>query len=111
LWILAEKYTLLHFQNTIIDSIVAISNKSKCVRTSSFHYIYHNTTRGSILRKFVVAQCMDLNIKEMDGMEDEFPREMLFEMAVFVQKTMRPNLYRGDLKARESYLPILTKKY
>jgi hypothetical protein len=34
----------------------------------------------------------------------------LFEMAVFAQNIMRPNPYRGDLKVRECYVPIPTKK-
>jgi hypothetical protein len=110
LWVLAEKYEMYEIQNATMNCILAIYKRSDCVCVSEFPYIYNNTCSGSPLRKLVVAQCTwKVDITEMAGLEDLLPHEMLFEIAIFAQKTMIPTPGRGDFIARELYLPILVE--
>jgi hypothetical protein len=110
LWVLAEKYGMSEVQNATMNCILTIYKRSYCVCVSEFLYIYNNTSSGSPLRKLVVAQCTwKVDITEMEGLEDLLPYEMLFEIAVFAQKTVIPNPGRGHFIARELYLPILVE--
>jgi len=45
----------------------------------------------------------------MEGLEDLLPYEMLFEIAVFAQRTTIPNPGRRHFITRELYLPILVE--
>jgi hypothetical protein len=107
LWVLAEKFSIPRLQNTTIKNILAIRNKSSRVSTSNFHYIYSRTFPGSLLRRFVVAQCAwELDASSMERKKHLYPHEMLIELVMFMGQTMKPKQGLGVVKAGDFYVPV-----
>jgi hypothetical protein len=81
LWILADKLGAPHLQNLAIESMEKIYYKTEGLATSHLHYIYDNTSAGSLLRKYMVDQCRESLWSEsyMDC-RHEFPHEFLIEL-------------------------------
>lgn len=77
LWVLADKLCIGRLQNTVIFSIFRISQLRGTIPTSTYQYIFENTTESSKLRKFTIdfalahasATCFQFK-------HDHFPRKM-----------------------------------
>jgi hypothetical protein len=82
LWILADKLGAPHLQNQAIESIKEICEKSGAISTMHFHYIYDNTSAGSLLRRYMVDECRQSLPREA-YIDDphKFPHEFLIELA------------------------------
>jgi hypothetical protein len=81
LWILADKLGAPHLQNLAIESIEKIRYKTEGLALSHLHYIYDNTSTGSLLREYMVDQCREnLWPESYINCGHDFPHEFLIEL-------------------------------
>jgi hypothetical protein len=81
-WILADKLGAPHLQNLAIESIKKINRKTQGLATMHLHYIYDNTSAGSLLRRYMVDQCRNYLLPESyTECPHYFPHEFLIELA------------------------------
>ena len=83
LWILADKLIIPRLQNEVTRKMHQLALDEKYVPRNSLPYLYENTPKDSLLRRFVVDLCACYMKPETYSEEhEEFPKEMLLELAV-----------------------------
>jgi hypothetical protein len=91
LWVLAERLNMPALQNDAIDGIQARRLvMGEEFQTKTFNYIYANTIKGAMLRKYLVDICVPrLNSLKFKVLQQHFPKEMLDEIAEWKGKAAR----------------------
>ena len=82
LWVLAERLNMPALQNDAIDGIEARRvDMGEEIQTKTFNYIYSQTNKSAMLRKYLVDICAPQmgNFKQK-VLQENFPKEMLDEI-------------------------------
>ncbi|KAL2072757.1 hypothetical protein VTL71DRAFT_12100 [Oculimacula yallundae] len=82
LWILADKLLLRSLQNLILRKLDLMRARFGMLPTLTYRYAYENTSKGSLLRLFLVHRAAGMSRSYIDSHPQRFPREMLVEMVV-----------------------------
>jgi hypothetical protein len=81
LWVLAEKLGIPQLQNVTIEAMHELVDAGRGIPTSSFNYVYNNTSSVSALRRYAVESCA-VRLGPANFLAN-FPHEMLVEIATF----------------------------
>jgi hypothetical protein len=85
LWILADRLSIPKLENLVIEKIIQISDRLNSIPIGSCQYIYNNTAKDSLLRKFFVALiALQLNHEVyLKAKKGEFFEELLLDLVEF----------------------------
>ncbi|PVH78523.1 hypothetical protein DL98DRAFT_590267 [Cadophora sp. DSE1049] len=80
LWIFGDRYIIPELQNTTIYAIHTIFREVDTMSVEQFNYIYENTHETSLLRKYIVEQCVDVADENVFEDTSKVPPEMLADI-------------------------------
>jgi hypothetical protein len=108
LWILAEKLLIPALQNLVAKGIEQCRLQANAISTTSLHYVYEKTERGSLLRRLMVDICFShLRITSYLTHPDRYPQEMLIELVtVFLEMRLQP---RPEIRLHQKRISVDTK--
>jgi hypothetical protein len=93
LWVMGEKFLIRPLQNEAIDML---NYCEKNIPTDAAHYIYEKTAKGCLLRAFIVGDsAVSSDLAKMRKNGDEYPVEMVADIALYLQPFMFNDISRG----------------
>lgn len=95
LWILADALLIRCLQNSIITELDRLRQVADCGGTSTYSYIYENTSKDSLLRLYIlhIAVC-HMGKSTVAKYPDRFLHEMLVDMAMIFLAEAEPKKMR-----------------
>ncbi|KAG4442582.1 hypothetical protein IFR05_001912 [Cadophora sp. M221] len=91
LWVLADRLLISRLQNIVMEALQKLWASPNCASTAWIPYAYDHTAAGSQLRKLAVDQAIyHFQPSAFTACPDDFPKDMLFEMALATSKAVMP---------------------
>jgi len=105
LWLLAEYLQMPKLQNKSLDVIGKRFLRNRTYSCEFCHYVYENTTDGSLLRKYFVDRlCWSrISAKTIINFKDKIPLEMYVDLFV-AERERRQNPAQNPLQDMSSYM-------
>lgn len=89
LWVLADKLLMRSLQNSAMGKLETLCARHHWIPVVILNYVYDNTQKKSQLRRFLLYKCaLKLDAENYTRFPEEFPKEMLLELAVYLIEAM-----------------------
>jgi hypothetical protein len=98
LWILAEKLEIPRLQNAVVREFQALRDRGEPVPTLSLKYVYEHFPRTNPLRRLLVHQCAGGLTSWFTEHPEQFTKEMLLEVTVYLSKAIQSGISAKDLR-------------
>jgi hypothetical protein len=98
LWVLAENLQIPRLQNAVIRELQALRGRGEPVSTLSLKHVYENFPRANPLRRLLLHQCAGGLSKWYTDNPEQFPKDMLLELTVYLSKAVQSGTSAKDLR-------------